>query len=370
MTVHTELKSAAYDELYLDPRNPRLGGRFTEGPYSEESLLKEMLNWGLDELASSLVQNGYFAQEPVIAVREVVDGSPGLIVVEGNRRLATLKLLQVYRAGEFAGKRKWGDIIASAPGSRLDDLRTVPYLLADDRDDVLPYLGFRHVTGIKQWEPAEKAAFIAYMIDVKRMSYDAVRRAIGSKTPTVRQHYIAHRILREMEEASESIAVEKVKDRFSVLYLSLRAPGVQGFLRFDPMADPGSARTPVPSENVSALIEYAKWLFGDADSDSIVHDSRDIDRFGEILATPDALDYLRRNPRASFETAYRFVKGSAPTIARLLNQAADAIEEALGFVHFVAEDPHVVRAARRLGADADQLKTHFPEPSAESPVVS
>jgi hypothetical protein len=79
----------ALDELHLDPTNPRLPEEVQDG--SEEAILRYVRENGeLTELARSFADNGYFVQEPVLVVQRQQGGYK---VVEGNRRVATLKLL-------------------------------------------------------------------------------------------------------------------------------------------------------------------------------------------------------------------------------------------------------------------------------------
>src|SRR5207249_1630282 len=101
-------------------------------------------------------------------------------------------------------------------------------------------LGFRHVTGIKEWNPAEKAEYIADLVEKHKMTYDEVRKKIGSKTETVRRNYISYRLLLQME-GEEDIDSARVEDKFSVLYLSLRSVGVQKYLQIDIQAEPNHA---------------------------------------------------------------------------------------------------------------------------------
>src|SRR5262249_38085216 len=78
------------DELLLDPQNPRFppdldtADRGDPLRHFEES-------YNLDELAESMLAEGFFAEEPLLTIPSG-DGD-ARIVVEGNRRLATLKLL-------------------------------------------------------------------------------------------------------------------------------------------------------------------------------------------------------------------------------------------------------------------------------------
>ena len=75
----------------------------------------------------------------------------------------------------------------------------LPYFVAESRDDIAAYLGFRHVTGIKEWPPAEKAEFITKLIEEHGLSYRDVAKQIGSRTDVVRQNYVAFKILLQLE---------------------------------------------------------------------------------------------------------------------------------------------------------------------------
>src|SRR6266446_1148291 len=93
-------KLANLDELYLDPRNPRLGRRNIEKNLSQDEVLELMKDWELEELAVSFLESGFWPQEPLVAIEEKIDKQQGLVVVEGNRRLAALRLLMDARAGK------------------------------------------------------------------------------------------------------------------------------------------------------------------------------------------------------------------------------------------------------------------------------
>ena len=170
-----------------------------------------MRTWSLEELAVSFLENGFWPQEAVIVVEEVLYGQPGtLVVVEGNRRIAALKYLKKAVAGEPVS-RTWGQLIEGVqPDANL--FTSVPYILAHSREEVTAFIGFRHVTGIKQWAPAEKAEFIARMVDEKNMSYESIGKQIGNQTDTIRRNYIAYRILRQINDLEIDISKEGVEN--------------------------------------------------------------------------------------------------------------------------------------------------------------
>lgn len=356
-----EIEYASVDDLFLDPRNPRLGRERVAAGLSQPEILDLMKDWTLDELATSFTESGFWPQEALIAVREKVGGKPVLVVVEGNRRLAALKLLKQAAEGTPAGEM-WRSIASGASKTRLADLATrIPYMLMPDRASVKSYLGFRHVTGIKEWRPAEKAEFIADLIDNDKLSYEQVRRRIGSKVPTVRHNYVAFQLLRQMEDSSDVVDTEKVENRFSVLYLSLRTEGVRQYLHIKIDAEPSVLRKPVPAKYIEHLENFARWLFGDAKHEPLFTDSRKVDDFGRILESEKAVEYLERTDKPSFEVARRMSGVSESQVATHIETAADEAEEALRAAHLHKSSGRVEEATLRLTKDVVQLVLLFPK---------
>lgn len=364
MAVGTELKFASLDELNLDPMNPRLGRNNTRPNLAQEDILELMKDWTLDELAISFLESGgFWTHEAVLATTERLYGKNQLVVIEGNRRLAALMLLHEALAGRPISK-KWADIAKGAkPPKNL--FTRIPYIEIGSREDIESFLGFRHVTGIKEWRPAEKAEYIAKLIDERGMDYEQVMKKIGSKTQTVRQNYISYRLLLEIEDTVE-VPSEKLEERFSVMYLSLRTKGVQKYLHIDIQAEPKKAKRPVPRQHLEALGRFAVWLFGDEERDPLFTDSRKVDDFGRILESRKAVEYLERSDEPSFDIAHRLAGGDEPEIIRLVENAADNVELALTRAHLYADSKELRIAIERLGKHSDQLMkilASHPKPS-------
>ena len=358
MAIGQSIQFAKLKELYLDPKNPRLGRHAVQEGLSQDQILDKMKDWTLEEIAVSFAESGFWTQEALVVVDEQISGAKKKVVIEGNRRLATLKLLASARAGHPLNDT-WKEIAKSIPEDAWNKLLEVPYVQADSRAEVSAYLGFRHVTGIKEWQPAEKAEFIAHLIDDHKLTYEQVRRRIGSRTPTVRQNYLSYRVLLQMEER-EDIDIDKVEDRFSVLYLSLRTQGVQKYLQIDIEAEPKRGLRPVPKKKLQELSNFALWLFGDDKTLPIVKDSRYTDKFGQILESPKAVEYLETTQRPNFDQAFRIAGGDAAQAVQHLLDAAFSTEEALKTVHHHKKSRDVIEAVERLGRDVFQLLSNFP----------
>lgn len=342
------------DAIALDPNNPRLGRAAHSQNLSQDQIYDLMKDWSLEELATSFLESGFWPHEAVLCVQENI-GDKELVVVEGNRRIAALsRLRNAYRGQETS--RKWTEMIAGVPEpSGLFD--AVPFIRYANRSEVDSFLGFRHVTGIKEWAPPEKAQFIAKLIDENGLSYRDVMRKIGSKTDTVERNYIAYRILVQMEE-TEGLDAKEVENRFSVLFLALRSKNVQNFLGIENKfgIDPKEVKNPVDNDHLEQLREFSLWLFGDQETSPIVPDSREVDRFARVLASAEGLDYLRSVRLPSLEKAFIIAGGDQEQVYDLISTAAYNLQEALSSIHLYKEDEKLILISKRMFANADQIR--------------
>lgn len=366
MAVESAIRNQPVADLCLDPLNPRLGRKQVETGLSQPQVLAIMKDWELEELAISFLESGFWPQEALITTTEQIDGAERLVVVEGNRRLAALKILLGERPERLSGS--WQRIFEEASPEVLEKLKEIPCIHAESRRDVQEFLGFRHVSGIKQWEPAEKAEFIAHLIDDLGYSYEGVMRKIGSKTEPVRRNYISYRILQQMEE-SEEIYSNAVVQNFSVLFLSLRTHGAQKYLNIDIEALPEVAQRPVPTTHIKNLENFAKWLFGTEQDEPLVPESRAVDRFGKILESEEAIEYLETARKPSFEMAYRKAGGAVEESLFAIERASYEIEGALGTIHLFKEDERLIEAVTRLLRHCNQLSHIFPTTTGKADVA-
>ena len=237
----------------------------------------------------------------MLVVKEVLYGEERLVVVEGNRRLAALKYLKDAYDGNPASL-KWKEISETAePSPEL--FTEVPYLLVGSREEIQAFLGFRHVTGIKQWNADEKAFFIARLIDEQDMTYQQVMRMIGSTTPAVRRHYVAYRVLLQIEDNVEDYNRERAEESFAVLYMTLETVGAKQFLQIDIEADPHIVKKPVPQTHLKNLEDFAWWLYGrdkpkTLRANPVITNTGEVSQFGRVLESEEAITYLKqtRNP--------------------------------------------------------------------------
>jgi hypothetical protein len=348
------------DDLFLDPLNPRLGRTRTNRDLPQDKVLELMRDWNLDELAESFIENGFWPQEALIVVEEKLYGKTCKVVVEGNRRLAALKYLKKGSIGDESVPEKWRVIVEG--NDEVDSLfRDIPYIKVESRKAVEAYIGFRHVTGIMPWKPPEKAEYIAKLIDESGMDYNQVMREIGSQVDPVRRNYISYRILRQMENLDpKKVSIEKAEKRFSVLFLSLREIGTQQFLEINLHMDPESAKIPVPKSKLENLADFALWLFGTEKRDPLFSDSRNIGRFGRVLQSPIAVEYLRSSSEPNFEIAIQKAGADEPELIDRVEKATTEIEIALSRVHLYTSSKELSKAVDRFTRSSYEIIQKFP----------
>lgn len=372
MGISTNLQDAPLDDLYLDPKNPRLGRHYANANSSQEEILDVINEWTLDELAISYIENiesgGFWTHEALLVVEEELYGEQRFVVVEGNRRLAALIYLRRAVNGENVSKKRQL-LVENLMEDNLEKFEKlfnhVPYIQADSRQDIEAFLGFRHVTGIKQWNPEEKAQYIAWLIDERGMTYEEVMRKIGSKTRTVRENYISYQLLLQIESDVEGFSPEYAEDRFSVMYLTLKKRGAQKYLQIDIEADPEAAKRPVPNDHLKNLENFALWLFGNDKRPPLFADSRQADDFNTVLETPEAVSYLEGNEKPNFDYALQLTNKDEREIIRLINSASDNIQISLSRVHHYKDSEKMQRAIERLAIDFKELLNRFPNIRAE-----
>ena len=366
MSISTKLQYAILDDLYLDAQNPRLDHHQMNANLSQEEILEMMNDWVLDELAISYLESGFWTHEALLVVKEPLDGEQRLVVVEGNRRLAALIYLRRAINGEKVTK-KWSLLVE---GREIQEklFNEIPYIQIDSRQEIEAFLGFHHdATGIKQWSLEQKAQYITKLIDERGMSYEDVKRKIGSKaTSTIQRYYLAQRLLLQMEACLEDFSVEDAEGRFSILFLSLRMPSVQKYLGIDISTDSKVVQTPVPKTCLDSLANFALWLFGSQQHPPLFTDSRYLDNFGRILENPESIQYLENSKRPNFNYAFQLAGGDESEIISLINSAGDNIAIALSHIHHYKDSPEMQRAVKRLAVDCKELLDRSPNFHEES----
>lgn len=283
MTMTTTLGAPvlkSIDDLLLDSANPRI-------PLEKASLPPDDLTAYVAEtynslaIAESIAAHQFFPSEPLIAIPTK---GKQFIVVEGNRRLAALKLLRDPLLREkLADRASWDAVDASkVPAS-------VPVVVAKTRKEVAPIIGYRHISGIQPWDAYSKARYIAAQVD-GGLGFEKTAREVGERPSEVRANYRNFRIAAQAEKIVSVAAANEMKDNFGVFTRAMQTGNLRSFIGAPAPDKVTTTKNPVPATKKDALKEFVGFLFG---PNAVIEESRDLTKLGKVLASPDGLKVLR-----------------------------------------------------------------------------
>ena len=258
-----------------------------------------------------------------------------LIVVEGNRRLTALKML----ADPAAAERRSIRTLCEAADHRPTD---IPIIVYESREAVLQFLGYRHITGVKPWDPLAKSRYIQQLFDRLPADesymdrYREVSQIVGSKPQYIRRSLNALAAIDLAEERdffNLDISLEDIE--FSFVLTALGYAEIQKWVLNDP-EKLESAHLVEQSEHVNYenLEKLFSWMFETGKSGSTrLGESRNIKKLAAIISTPRAME--RFESGASIDSAYLASTGADDEFMQFMREADDNLKEASQLIAFV-----------------------------------
>lgn len=281
MNNKPESLEISYEQLKLDSSNPRLPKSIRNKNPCENELIEYMLlDASLIELMLAIGENGYFPGEQLLVV---LDEDGKYRVVEGNRRLTAVKLLNNPELATVQ-KNKVRKVIEET-SERPDK---IPCLKFQSESEIHKYLGFRHITGIKEWNLLEKAEY-CYSLKttifkgklINQASWE-IAKMIGSRMDYVRRLLVGYQVFQEIED-NAFYKIQGLDDTtfyFNYIVDSLRRLNIKNFIGVDFETD--EPTNDIVSEN---LKKWTTWLFekNDQGKTRLIGNSSDLNDLNIIL---------------------------------------------------------------------------------------
>lgn len=274
------------ENLVFDPENPRL-------PKGKVGLTQSQLvhfyytHAGVQELIDSMLENGFFPHEPLIV--GPIDEEGNYVVWEGNRRLAALKIINQDESAE-------GLPVPLADENNID-LSLVPVVVVSSYEEVRRFIGFRHISGLKTWPAEAKARFVTQEVEKAvaeghKNPFKFVGKAIGSNSVGVRSYYLAAKSL-EVAEGHGSDSIEIRTDRFGVWQRLWNSAGFKEYVEMRGGETFDELNKSINGLNGDRLREVIGDLSTQPNGKRLIKDSRDLDRYGKVIANALAREVLR-----------------------------------------------------------------------------
>lgn len=236
-------KPLSVANLHLDAKNPRLGRE------TSSRAPREIIQYLFDhdkalDVAESIASRGYFPNEPLLAIKE----NGRHVVVEGNRRLAALKVLREPGLLEGSLKRK-----VERLSSRTQTVAKVPVTIAPSRHATDRQIAGRHIgSPVLAWQAENRASFI---LDKLAEGYDndELRDELGFSLPDI-QHARQTRAIADMarsldlpEEVKAKLDSPRAK-LFTTLERVFESSVGRDYLKVEPDPDHGLRGTTTKKE--------------------------------------------------------------------------------------------------------------------------
>ena len=331
------------DGLHFDHANPRLAEYGIEEDLPEDEILKILWEaMDVQELVQSISASGFFEHEALIVAKE-----QGLnIVIEGNRRLAAVKVL---RSPELVAKMGWS--VPKISATQRKGLDKLPALV-ETRENSWRYLGFKHVNGPAKWGSYAKAVYIADVHRKYGFSLEDIAHQIGDRHRTVQRLFRGLMVLEQAERAKVFNRDDRFNRHlsFSHLYTGLDYDGISSFLGISSKED--ESDTPIPKKNIKELGELCGWLYGSRTEkrEPVVRSQNpDLRQLNAVVASREAVAALRAGtpldkafeislpPKAVFEAALLAAKRELTTARGHLTAGYDNSEALLRIAGTIAE---------------------------------
>lgn len=338
------------EHLFFDPENPRFY-RLNDPSYVP-AVIEEMLDdEGVQDLMLSIGEKDYFEGEPLLVAK---DDEGYLIVVEGNRRLAATKLLN----GEIAPPTRRNKSVQQIRAEAAFKPVELPCIEYRSRKDVLRYLGYRHITGVKQWDSLSKAKYLAQLRDefysgiLQQKQLKALANDIGSKPAYVGKLLTALNLYIKAEnEKFFKLGIRLEDIEFSYLTTALNYNPIIEWLGLESGVD-----VDMEALDLERLKLAFSWMFAkDQQGRTILGESRNLKELACIVESQDAIDVLIETgrigeaflytdgPQAALQNAIEDTQNKLLTIWNMLPKTRPLTEEHAALAQNLFEEAKDIR---------------------------
>lgn len=341
-------------DLKLDRHNPRMPGRLFP---DETGALAYLARYGaLDEIISSIEASGWIDFEPLIVLRHDDALGESNIVIEGNRRVAALKLL--------ADPDLARELRVSVPdNSRSLVPASARAWVVKSRAEARGFIGFKHINGPYRWDSFAKAKFASDWVR-ETSDIESVSKQLGDSHSTVLRLVNGYKVYRQAEDEGFTGNIgEGGKFSFSHLYVGLTRPGIRNFVGIESSSELLSD-SPVASDKLDNLNELIGWLYGNERARAVIKSQNpDIKWLSAVLEEPRSVAMLR--DRQDLRMAYDLIENKSELFSREVDRLWTASKVGLSLIAHYQGDKDLLERVQEAGASVRGLVAAMTEVHAE-----
>jgi hypothetical protein len=334
--------------LHYDKQNPRLPHSVID---SDNDTL--VIDWMLKdasiiELMGSIGEKGFFPAEPLLVVQ--IGKSKNYTVIEGNRRLTAVKLLNNPK---LATRRSQSIITIVDEAIKIP--KELPVMVFHQRKEILDYLGFKHITGVKQWSALAKAKYLKELQKEYSNSefsisdqYKKLAKAIGSRADYVRDLLIGLDVYESIHKKKyfniDDLNEETIE--FGVYYNALKFGNIPKYIGIDKFGENPTRKINQKNLEVFTRIISEK----DETGKTKLGESRNLTVLNDIILESRPRDMVLSGKK-TLEEAALYLEGPQEVFRNSLSQIKSLLKDA---EHALKEVVHTSQIDIKLITDIKQ----------------
>lgn len=286
--------SISSDCLVFDANNPRLVGEDVSS--NDDIQIIRYLSQSADiaELVISIIENTFVDFEPIVVIKEK---NEKYRVLEGNRRLAAIRLIQNKDLSLQVEQDLKHHIKRPVSQDVLDSIADIPVIIVEEEKDAQAYIGFKHINGPHKWTSFAKAKFVMGW-HKNGIPINDIANKVGDKNQTVKNLIAGMLVL----EQAESEDVFEIADRtkrgvfgFSHLYTALNRKEYRDYLGLTKEWMSNLTENPIDKSKVDKLEKVLKYMYGSKKDniDSVMRSQNpNLKQLGIVFSNPVATQVL------------------------------------------------------------------------------
>jgi AAA15 family ATPase/GTPase len=330
------------DELLLDPNNYRFIDRAEYKPVednqvSDKRVQQRALNFivgksneNIKDLISSFTTNGFLDIDQ-IQVKKIGDK---YLVLEGNRRVATLKyLFDEYRKGNDVGKIEETD---------FNNINVVE-IIGEDAAQHIITMGLHHISGKTRWSAVNEAQLLEDLIKKHHYSPEQVIQSLGITKHKLNRSRRTLYLIQQYKDSDYGDQFEK--NMYYMFETVISSPVMKDWIGWDDWN--------YKATNIHNLERFFEWISQseeiELDKDEnerktlkepIISQYRQIKELSEIIHDPKALEQMELSRSLVKAYAYSDAIGGG-RITNALNNLSGDIQLINNFQQYLTEEQSV-----------------------------
>lgn len=299
------------DRLILDPNNYRFKDRPEYKPVDQANLADTRVqqrtlnfilgknNGNVKDLISSFTTNGFLDIDQI----QVTEVGENLLVLEGNRRIATLKFLY----DEFKKGNDVGRLTES-------DFKSVNLVLIEDEEPIqhLIAMGLHHISGKKRWSAVNESQLVSDLISTYNKSEQEVCDALGISTVKLRRGLRTLSLIQQYKQSDYGDQFES--PMYTIFETVISTPEMRSWIEWS--NEDMTAHNAVNLERLFGWVSQSEDIEIDEDGnervstkEAIISQYRQIKEIAKFINDPKAIELMEESRSIAEAYSYSDVIG-------------------------------------------------------------